>query len=88
MARCTTPPDLVVEVSSPSNRSFDLGHKRDAYATFGVPEYWFVDLNTRAVLIHRLASRSYPAPAAVGEDGTLRSVLLPGFSLPVSRLLD
>jgi Uma2 family endonuclease len=39
------PSDLVIEVSSPSNRWFDLGAKRDAYAAFGVPEYWFVDLD-------------------------------------------
>lgn len=80
------PPDLVVEVSSPSNRSFDLGQKRDAYAAFGVPEYWFIDLDARLVLVHRLAALRYLVPTVVGEDGKLDSVLLPGLNLPVGRL--
>lgn len=81
------PPDLVVEVSSPSNRWFDLGAKRDAYARFGVPEYWFVDLKARAVLVHRIVSWRYPAPATLGEGETLGSPLLPGLALPVELLL-
>lgn len=80
-------PDLVVEVSSPSNRWFEGEAKRDAYARFGVPEYWFVDLKTRAVLVHRLKGWRYPAPATVSEGGTLSSPLLPGFALPVELLL-
>ena len=41
--RLTRPPVLVVEVISPSSRSVDLGAKRYAYATAGVPNYWVVD---------------------------------------------
>ncbi|MGH8904949.1 MAG: Uma2 family endonuclease [Egibacteraceae bacterium] len=81
------PPDLVIEVSSPSNRWFDLGPKRDAYAAFGVPEYWFTDLKRRAVLVHRLTGWRYPEPIIVGEGETLTSPLLPGFALPISTLL-
>ncbi|MGH8902142.1 MAG: Uma2 family endonuclease [Egibacteraceae bacterium] len=80
-------PDLVVEVSSPSNRWFDLGAKRDAYAAFGVPEYWFVDLKTRAVLVHRLEGWRYPGSTTVGEGRMLDSPLLPGLALPVELLL-
>ena len=80
------PPDLVVEVSSPSNRWFDLGAKREAYAAFGVPEYWFADRQARTVLVHRIASRHYPEPIVVGESEELTSPLLPGLALPVSTL--
>lgn len=42
-ARLTRVPLLVVEVLSPSTRSYDLGMKRLAYARRRVPVYWVVD---------------------------------------------
>ena len=40
---CEGPPDLIVEVLSPSNPSHDLETKRELYARFGVPEYLIID---------------------------------------------
>ncbi len=37
------PPDVVMEVASPSTASNDLGHKRDVYARLGAREYWKFD---------------------------------------------
>ena len=37
------PPDLVVEVLSPSTAGRDRGLKRDRYRLYGVAEYWVVD---------------------------------------------
>ena len=37
------PPDLVVEIVSPSSLNRDKIAKRHAYAKFGVPEYWIVN---------------------------------------------
>jgi len=43
------PPDLVVEVLSPSNRDYDRGPKRKQYMQSGVPELWLVDADERSV---------------------------------------
>ena len=37
------PPDLVVEILSPSTAKYDRGHKKDVYESAGVREYWIVD---------------------------------------------
>jgi Uma2 family endonuclease len=88
--RLPVPPDLVVEVSSPSTRRVDLGAKRALYERFGVPEYWFVDLDLdgEAVVVHRLGTDGYGEPrrAVRGED--LDVLAAPGLVLPVARVLD
>ncbi len=48
------PPELVVEVSSPTTRHLDLGRKRQRYAHAGVATYWFIDLDAEQVLVHHL----------------------------------
>jgi Uma2 family endonuclease len=85
----TEPPDIVVEISSPSTRRDDLGRKRELYAEFGVPEYWFVDLDDEAVLTHRRGSDDrYPQPHRFERGDALTSELLPGFTLRVDTLLE
>jgi Uma2 family endonuclease len=62
------PPDLVVEVCSPSTRRYDLVTKRAHYERVEVPEYWFVDLDADRVEVYRLAGGRY-GPPAIGERG-------------------
>jgi Uma2 family endonuclease len=80
-------PDVVVEVSSPSTRRLDLVRKRELYERFGVPEYWFMDLDQERVQVYVLQDGRYPKPAVVQRGGTLRSVVLPEFTAAVDDLL-
>jgi Uma2 family endonuclease len=41
------PPDLLIEVLSPSTRKRDLTIKKDLYERTGVKEYWLVDPDTK-----------------------------------------
>ncbi len=45
------PPDLLVEVLSPSNRAHDLLTKRALYGRAGVREYWIVDAEAQTIEI-------------------------------------
>ena len=47
------PPDLVVEVLSPTNRAFDRGAKRKQYLEHGVAELWLVDADERTIEVWR-----------------------------------
>ena len=42
-------PDLVVEVLSPSTAKNDRGYKKDAYAKYGVKEYWIAVPETKSI---------------------------------------
>ncbi len=50
-----SPPDLVIEIISPSSAFRDRGLKRERYALFGVPLYWVVDVTLRQIEVYRLA---------------------------------
>lgn len=83
------PPDLVVEILSPSTAHRDRGVKLERYRHFGVPEYWIVNLDGRAVDVWRLAEGA-EVPDVVDEGGTLRWTPLTGgpiLDLPVSEIL-
>jgi Uma2 family endonuclease len=57
-------PDLVIEILSPSNRSYDRNLKRKYYLEAGVPEVWLVDVDGRSIDVWRLDS---PTPERIEE---------------------
>lgn len=78
------PPELVVEVSSPSTRRFDLGAKRERYARDGVEEFWFCDL-ARDEVLQYLGGAGQPLTHRRGDRFT--TPLLPGLQFDVEDLL-
>lgn len=57
---CEGPPDLVVEIMSPSSRRRDLIIKHSKYAAAGVREYWIVDIEAQAVVIYDFEHEALP----------------------------
>ena len=80
-------PDLVVEVSSPSTRRLELVRKRELYQRFGVPEYWYVDLEADRVEVYVLTDGLYPPPSLRYPGEELASAQLPRFVMPVDEAL-
>jgi Uma2 family endonuclease len=78
------PPDLIVEVLSPSTKPFDLNTKRDDYQRFGVGEYWVVDpANGEARCWVRMATKFVVAQV---QGNSLISSVIDGFSLDLARV--
>ena len=82
------PPDLAVEVLSPSNKRYDLVTKRDWYERQGVTEYWAADLDTDEIIVFRLdATGHYREPLRYARGQTFTSPQLPGAEFAVDELL-
>ena len=55
----TGPPSLLIEVLSPTTATNDRRSKFQLYARYGVPCYWIVDTDARALEIHVLGADGY-----------------------------
>ncbi len=75
------PPDLVIEVLSPSEPERDREIKRKLYAHAGVLEYWIVDPEAKSVeILSRRRGTLTKVRTFVGKEA-LTSPLLKGFKL-------
>jgi Uma2 family endonuclease len=78
--------DLVVEVVSPDDPGCDYQDKRKEYARAGIAEYWIVDPQKKVVTVLVLQGDAYHVHGELKPGMQLTSVLLAGFTLPVSDI--
>lgn len=78
-------PDLMIEVLSPSRENYDRSTKFQAYAKAGVPEYWIVDPEAKAIEVNVLRGEAY-APVVFSGTNSIRSEVLPDLALIVSEV--
>jgi len=67
----TRPPELALEVASPSTAHYDRNRKKVVYAEFGIPAYWIVvpDSDRPSLTAFRLTGGIYAeVGCAVGEE--------------------
>lgn len=81
-------PTIVVEFVSPGKRSWrrDYVEKRKEYAEVGVREYWIIDRFQRTLTVF-LSGPAGATELIVQEQEAYRTELLPGFELPLAKLL-
>ena len=81
------PPDLAVEVLSPSNTRREMEIKLEEYAKAGVKLVWYVDPERKEVDVYPKGSPK--RKKTVGVGGTLDGGdLLPGFTLAVAKIFE
>jgi Uma2 family endonuclease len=83
------PPTIAVEFVSEGKRNWrrDYITKRTEYLGLGVAEYWIIDRFQRIMTVYQDPARG-SAEVVIAEGETYQTPLLPGFELPLSRLLD
>ncbi len=81
-------PSIVVEFVSKRRRDAlrDYETKRDEYLRAGVQQYWIIDRFRRVMIVYRLGIAG-PTYDIVTENQTYQTDLLPGFVLPLAKLL-
>jgi Uma2 family endonuclease len=80
------PPDLAIEVLSPSSRSVDLGVRLQEYAEAGIPEYWVVELDAENVSVYTLSGADYELVVRYRNDEQIQSASVPALSLAAAEV--
>ena len=77
------PPDLAVEVLSPSNAQVDMGRKVEQYLAAGVRSVWILDPDKRTLTYHRPEE----APVTLADpEAVIEDPCLPGFRCRLAEL--
>jgi Uma2 family endonuclease len=79
------PPDLAIEVVSPSDTLYEIDEKVDDYLAAGTRLVWVVNPRRRTVTVHRHGGQEVvlrETDQLTGED------VVPGFACPVSQLFN
>jgi Uma2 family endonuclease len=79
------PPDVVVEIISPSTRTLDRRVKIVTYARFGVPEYWLVDPELGHIELYRSNGGVFELAMRFDRASTLTTETFPELAVDLSR---
>jgi Uma2 family endonuclease len=83
-------PSIIIEFVSAARRRDairDYETKRDEYLAAGVKEYWIIDRFRRVMTVYFPAAAG-PIYVLVAENQSYETNLLPGFTLPLARILE
>lgn len=78
------PPDVAVEIISPSSRQYDEVEKKINYGRFGVKEYWLIDPLSSQATFYR--QHSGHLISIQPETGVVRSQVVEGYWLKIEWL--
>jgi Uma2 family endonuclease len=82
------PPDLVVEILSPSTASRDRGKKQDIYAYYGVPELWIVDPANELLEQYFSKNGRFELEQVYLGDDVVQSPRIPCIQFTMSAVMD
>ncbi len=82
------PPNLVIEVVSPSteNRDRDYRYKHTEYAARGIAEYWIIDPEMQQMTVCLWVNGQYE-DTIYTSDTAIVSTVIPGFGLSAAQIL-
>lgn len=86
--RIEGPPDLVVEILSPSSVRYDRVTKFEVYESGGVQEYWVLNPKTKSVEIYNLEEGLYNLFNEYNADEPIHSPLFGELAFTIGSLIE
>jgi Uma2 family endonuclease len=83
---CFGPPDLLLEIVSPSTSKKDLNEKFRLYEKHGIREYWIVDGYSRHVQVYTRINNRYREPAIFFVGDKASSKIFPGLGIELGSI--
>ncbi len=80
------PPDLIVEVSSPSTASHDNIRKRALYEREGVDEFWIVSPGDRLVRVYKRSAGRFNVEEVFDDEAVITVERFPGLSIDLKKV--
>lgn len=81
------PPDLIVEIISPSNIFSDRNTKKKIYLNFGVSEYWIVDPGNKTLEVYLKNQENTDVPHLyLAGEGEVKSTVLTDLSFDLKDI--
>ena len=84
---CVGPPDLIVEILSPSNSQHDLNTKFNLYQEATVKEYWIVDTQNKTLIVYTLNKGKYLGSKMFTEEESFNSKIFPELTISMKDVL-
>ena len=80
------PPDLVVEVLSPSTAAIDRGGKMSLYARYGVPHYWILDAQRLSLETYEIREGEYELISQFKKADPVKVQRFPDLKISLRKL--
>ena len=86
---CKGPPDLIVEILSPSSAGTDMKIKRNLYERYGVKEYWIVHPNDKIAMLYSIGENGqYEKAEIYTQEDMVESKLFPELKIRLSEIFS
>jgi Uma2 family endonuclease len=81
-------PDFLVEILSDGNTTKEMSYKKHIFETHGVREYWLINLNKQTISQYENIEDEFVIRNKIQKDGSLKSVVIEGFTLKASDIFE
>ena len=82
------PPELIIEIISPSNSFIDRNRKKKCYLEFGVKEYWIVDPANKTVEVYTPETGLDSPLFYIAEEGEVSSRVLKNLKFNIADIFN